>query len=150
MLRDRLNEELKSAMKAKEADRVGTLRLVNAAIKDKEIALRGEGKPAIDEQGVLDILQKMVKQRRDSIQAFEAGGRTDLAAKEQGEIDIISAFLPTQLSDAELATACAGVIGDLGAAGPKDMGKVMGALKERFAGQMDFTKASAKVKELLS
>lgn len=150
MLRERLNEELKTAMKAKEALRVSTLRLITSAIKDKDIALRGEGKGAVDDQGVLDIMQKMVKQRRDSIQAFEAGGRADLAAQEQSEIEIISAFMPAQLSDAELAAACGAVIGEVGAAGPKDMGKVMAALKERFAGQMDFTKASAKVKELLS
>ena len=150
MLRERLNEEVKLAMKAKEALRVSTLRLVTAAIKDKDIALRGEGKGPVDDQGVLDLLQKMVKQRRDSIQAFEAGGRKDLADTEQAEIDIISAFMPAQLSDAEMASACAAVIADVGAAGPKDMGKVMAALKERFAGQMDFTKASATVKQLLS
>lgn len=150
MLRERLNEELKTAMKAKEALRVGTLRLITSAIKDRDIALRGEGKGAVDDPGVLDLLQKMVKQRRDSIQAFEAGGRLDLAAQERSEIEIISAFLPAQLSEAEMAAACAASIAEAGAAGPKDMGKVMAVLKERFAGRMDFTRASAKVKELLS
>jgi hypothetical protein len=150
MLRERLTEEVKAAMKAKEAHRLGTLRLIMAAIKDKDISQRGEGKGAVDDQGILDLLQKMVKQRRDSIQAFEAGGRVDLAEKERSEIEIISAFMPAQLTDAELTAVCAATIGAIGASGPKDMGRVMAALKERYAGRMDFTKASAAVKQLLS
>jgi uncharacterized protein YqeY len=155
MLRERLTEAVKEAMKAKDAPRVSTLRMVQAAIKDKDIALRGEGKPAADNQGILDLLQKMVKQRRDSIEAFTAGARPDLAEIEQKEIAIIAAFMPTQLSEAEVEAACKAVIAECGAQGPKDMGpkdmgKVMALLKEKFAGQMDFSKASAKVKQLLS
>ena len=148
-MREKINDDLKTAMKAGEKDRVGTLRLINAAIKSADIDARPSGKDKVDEAGVLAVLAKMIKQRRDSIEQFVAGGRQELADKEAAEIKVIEAYLPKQMDVAEAKTAIAAVITEVGAASPKDMGKVMAALKARYAGQMDFGKASAAVKELL-
>ncbi len=148
-MREKINADLKVAMKAGDKDRVGTLRLINAAIKSADIDARPSGKDKIDEAGVLGVLAKMIKQRRDSIEQFVAGGRQELADKEAAEIRVIEAYLPKQMDAAEAKAAIAAVIKETGAAGQKDMGKVMAALKARYAGQMDFGKASAAVKELL-
>ena len=148
-MREKINDDLKTAMKAGEKDRVGTLRLINAAIKSADIDARPSGKDKVDEAGVLAVLAKMIKQRRDSIEQFVAGGRQELADKEAAEIKVIEAYLPKQMDVAEAKAAIAAVIAEVGAASQKDMGKVMAALKARYAGQMDFGKASAAVKELL-
>ena len=146
-MREKINADLKEAMKAGEKDRVSTLRLVNAAIKSADIDARP--KDLISDADILSVLSKMVKQRRDSIEQFTSGGRQDLADKEAAEIKVIEVYMPTQMSEAEAKGAIAAVIKETGAAGPKDMGKVMGALKAKYAGQMDFGKASALTKELL-
>jgi hypothetical protein len=148
-MRDKINADLKVAMKAGEKDRVGTLRLINAAIKSADIDARPSGKDKISDTDILSVLAKMVKQRRDSIEQYTAGGRQDLADKEAAEIVVIEAYMPKQMDEAEARSAIAAAIKETGAAGPKDMGKVMGALKARYAGSMDFGKASAQVKELL-
>ena len=148
-MREKINDDLKTAMKAGEKDRVGTLRLINAAIKSADIDARPSGKDKVDEAGVLAVLAKMIKQRRDSIEQFVAGGRQELADKEAAEIKVIEAYLPKQMDVAEAKAAIAAAIAEVGAASQKDMGKVMAALKARYAGQMDFGKASAAVKELL-
>jgi uncharacterized protein YqeY len=148
-MREKINDDLKTAMKAGEKDRVGTLRLISAAIKSADIDARPSGKDKVDEAGVLAVLTKMIKQRRDSIEQFVAGGRQELADKEAAEIKVIEAYLPKQMDVAEAKAAIAAVIKEVGAASQKDMGKVMAALKTRYAGQMDFGKASAAVKELL-
>jgi uncharacterized protein len=147
-MREKINSDLKVAMKAGEKDRVGTLRLVNAAIKSADIDARPSGKE-ITAADLLGVLTKMIKQRRDSIEQFVAGGRQELADKEAAEIRVIEAYLPKQMDAAEAKDAIAAVIKEVGAASQKDMGKVMAALKARHAGQMDFGKASAAVKELL-
>lgn len=149
MLRDQLATQLKEAMKAKDADRLGTVRLIQAAIKDRDIANRGSGKGEASDDEILQILAKMVKQRDESARIYEENNRPELAAKERGEIAVIQDFLPKQLSDDEVRANIAAIIKEVGAEGPKDMGKVMAALKERYAGQMDFAKASGTVKELL-
>jgi uncharacterized protein YqeY len=148
-MRDKINADLIVAMKAGEKSRVGTLRLVNAAIKSADIDARPSGKDKIDDAGILGVLTKMIKQRRDSIEQFVAGGRQELADKEAAEIRVIEAYLPKQMDAAEAKAAISAAIKEVGAAGQKDMGKVMAALKARYAGQMDFGKASAAVKELL-
>ena len=151
MLRAQLNEALKTALKAKQPRRVSTLRLILAAIKDRDIAARPEGnREGVDEAEIHAILQKMVKQRRESISHYEAGGRLELAAQEAEDIDIVHEFLPQQMNEAEVGEAARRVIEELGAGGLKDMGRTMAALKARYAGRMDFAKASAVVKELLS
>jgi hypothetical protein len=150
-LREQINDSLKEAMKARDQKRVGTLRLVNAALKDKDIAARTEtSRELLGDEEILSLLAKMIKQREDSIAAYEAGNRPELAAAEKDEIAIIREFMPKQMSTDEAKAAIAKVIADVGAASMKDMGKVMGALKERFAGQMDFGKASGQVKDALS
>jgi uncharacterized protein YqeY len=150
-LREQINDSLKEAMKAKDQKRVGTLRLVNAALKDKDIAARTEtSRELLGDNEILSLLAKMIKQREDSITAYEAGNRPELAAAERNEIAIIRDFMPKQMSAEEAKAAIAKVITELGAASIKDMGKVMAALKERFAGQMDFGKASSAVKEALT
>ena len=150
-LRERINDSLKEAMKAKDQKRVGTLRLVNAALKDKDIAARTEtSRELLGDGEILSLLAKMIKQREDSIQAYDAGNRPELAAAERDEIAVIREFMPKQMGADEAKAAIAKVIGEVGAASIKDMGKVMAALKERFAGQMEFGKASAAVKELLT
>jgi uncharacterized protein len=148
-MRDKINDDLKTAMKAGDKDRVGTLRLVNSAIKSADIDARPSGKDKISDADILSVLAKMVKQRRDSIEQFNAGGRPELAAKEAAEITVIEGYLPKQMSDDEAKAAIAAVIKETGAAGPKEMGKVMAALKAKYAGQMDFGKASALTKDLL-
>lgn len=150
-LRERINEQLKEAMKAKDQRRVSTLRMILAAIKDKDIAARTEtSREGISDEDVLSLLAKMVKQRDDSITAFVVGNRPDLADAEREEIAIIREFMPKQMSEEDAKAAAAETIKDVGASSMKDMGKVMAALKERYAGQMDFAKASALVKDLLS
>ena len=150
-LRDEINDSLKEAMKAKDQKRVGTLRLVNAALKDKDIAARTEtSRELLGDDEILSLLAKMIKQREDSIEAYEAGNRPELAAAERAEIGIIREFMPKQMSPEETKAAIAKVIADLGAASIRDMGKVMAALKERFAGQVDFAKVSGAVKEALT
>ncbi len=148
-MRDKINDDLTTAMKAGEKDRVGTLRLINSAIKSADIDARPSGKDKISDADILSVLAKMVKQRRDSIEQFNAGGRPELAAKEAAEITVIEGYLPKQMSDDEARSAIAAIVKETGAAGPKDMGKVMAALKAKYAGQMDFGKASALTKDLL-
>jgi uncharacterized protein YqeY len=150
-LRTRLNDALKTAMKAKDARAVSTVRLILAALKDRDIAARSKGNhEGIDEAEILQMLQTMVKQREESIALYEKGGRLELAQQEQEEIDIIRGYLPKQLSDAEIASAVKEVVAELGAANLKDMGRTMAALRERYAGQMDFAKASGVLKAQLS
>ncbi len=150
MLRDSINNALKEAMKARDERRVSTLRLVNAAIQSADIEAGSQKKLPLSEADLLSLLQKMIKQRQDSIELYEKGGRADLAAKEKGEIEIISGFLPKQMSDVEAGHAIAAIVHEINAQTMKDMGRVMATLRERFAGKMDFGKASAKIKELLS
>ncbi len=152
MIREKIDAELKSAMKARDDKlRVSTLRLVNAAIKDRDIAARGNDCcNGVTDEEILGILSKMVKQREDSAAAFDKGGRPDLSAQEREEIEVIREFLPRQLSDAEIEKEVAEVVASLNAKGLKDMGRVMGALKERHAGAMDFSRAGALVKKALS
>ncbi|MFS2176241.1 GatB/YqeY domain-containing protein [Rhizobium pisi] len=150
MLRDQLATQLKEAMKAKDAERLSTVRLIQAAIKDRDIANRGTGKEQASDDEILQILAKMVKQRDESAKIYEENSRPELAVKERAEIVVIQDFMPKQLSDSEVRANVSAIIAETGAAGAKDMGKVMAALKERYAGQMDFAKASATVKELLS
>ncbi len=151
MLRTRLNDALKAAMKAKNELSVSTLRLILAALKDRDIAARSKGnKDGIPDGEVLGLLQSMIKQRRESIAAYEKGGRMDLARQEAGEIAVIESFLPTQMGEDEMTAAIDKVIAEVGAASLKDMGKAMGALKQQYAGKMDFGKASALVKTRLS
>jgi uncharacterized protein YqeY len=149
VLRNNINESVKAAMKAQDKPRLGTLRLMNAAIKNADIEAERAGK-SLAEDDLLGLLQKMIKQRQESVDIYEKGGRKELADQERGEIEVIKGFLPQQMSEAEAKAAIAAVIKDTGAAGMKDMGKVMAALKERHAGTMDFGKASGLVKGLLS
>ena len=149
-MRTELNDALKSAMKVKDALATSTLRLIQAALKDRDIAARSKGNTdGIDDDEILGLLQSMIKQRRESIEAYKKGGRMELAEQEAGEIAIIERFLPKQMTADEIAAAVDGVIAEFEATTLKDMGKVMGALKERFPGRMDFSKASAQVKEKL-
>ncbi|WP_112874800.1 GatB/YqeY domain-containing protein [Paracoccus endophyticus] len=150
-LRDRISAATKDAMKARNADRLSTLRLIGAAIKDREIARRGDGheNAALSEDDLMALLARMVKQRQESARAYEEGGRLELAEKEQAEIALIREFLPRQLDSAEVAAAVDRVIADLGATGVRDMGRVMAALRERHAGQMDFGAVGAVVKSRL-
>jgi uncharacterized protein len=149
-LRDRLQTSLKEAMKAREVDRLSTLRLINAAIKDREIAARGEGDGAvIEDPDILAILGRMVKQRQESARAYEEGGRLELAEKELAEIGVIAEFLPRQLDAGEVDAAIAAAISEAGAVGIRDMGKVMAVLKGRHTGQMDFGAVGPRVKDRL-
>ena len=148
-MRQTIGDALKTAQKAKDGERVSTLRLINAAIQTRDIENRGAGKEPASDDEVLQILAKMVKQREESAKAFEDGKRPELAAKERAEIVLIREFMPKQMDDAEAEAAIATVIAETGAAGVRDMGKVMAALREKFAGQMDFGKASGTVKRLL-
>ena len=149
-MRDRLMEDVKAAMKAGDRPRLSTLRLIQAAIKDRDIANRGVGKDAASDDEILQLLAKMVKQREESAKAFEDGGRAELAATERAEIAVIRDFMPKQMDQAETEAAIRAVVAETGAAGIKDIGKVMAALREHYAGQMDFGKASGTVKALLS
>ena len=141
MLREEINSALKTAMKARDELRVSTLRLINAAINNAEIEAEMRGRAPLKEDEVLDLLQKMIKQRRESVEIYEKGGRKELADKERDEIEIIGAYLPKQLSEAETQAAIAETISRLGAKGIKDMGKIMAALKQSYAGKMDFSRA---------
>lgn len=149
-MRERINSELKDAMRAKDAPRLSTLRLINAAIKDKDIAARTDGQDAgVPDEDILAILAKMIKQRLDSITAYEEAGRLELAEKERAEVTVIEEFLPRQLNDAEINAAINAAIAEIEASSIRDMGRVMGALKAKYAGQMDFSKAGAVIKGLL-
>jgi uncharacterized protein len=150
MLRDDINTSLKEAMKAGDARRVSTLRLVNAAFKNADIEARGQGKGPLGEDEMLAILQKMIKQRQEAIELYDKGGRAELAQQERDEIAIIASYLPKQMSEDEVKAAIAAAIAETGAAGMKDMGKVIAALKGKFTGKMDFAKASGLVKGALT
>ncbi len=147
-MREKFSSELKAAMKAGEKRRVATIRMIMAALKDKEIAARGQGKTVSDED-ILALLQKMTKSREESQEIYEKAGRADLATQEGEEIAIIQGFLPQQLSEAEVAQAIAAAIAETKATSIKEMGNVIGALKGKYAGRMDFAKASARVKRML-
>jgi len=150
MIREQIKSKLVEAMKAKDEKATGTLRLINAAIKDKDIDARTKGNmDGIDDAGVLSLLQSMIKQRRESIDMYTKGGRSDLVAAEQAEIDIIQSFLPKQMSDEEVKAAIQAIVAETGASSIKDMGKVMGALKAKYAGQLDMGKASGLIKSIL-
>ena len=149
-LRERIGAALKDAMKSKDAERLSTLRLINAAIKDKDIAVRGDGGDAtVGDAEVLAILGRMVKQRQESARAYEEGGRLELAEKELNEIKVIEDYLPRQLSSEEVRAAISSAIAEVSAASIRDMGKVMAALKAKYTGQMDFGAAGPMVKDLL-
>lgn len=149
MMRDDINNAVKEAMKAKDERKLSTLRMVNATIKNADIEARGQGKPPLSDAELLGVLQKMIKQRQESVELYQKGNRADLVKQEQEEIAIIQGYLPKQMSDAEMTAAIEAAIKDTGAAGMKDMGKVIGALKGKYAGQMDMATASALVKAKL-
>jgi uncharacterized protein YqeY len=150
MLRDQIKSELVVAMKAKDEAKVSTLRMIGATLKDKDIAARPSGKTdGISDDEILSMFQTMIKQRKESIELYEKGGRSDLVQKEKAEIEIISSFLPEQMDDNAVKAAIESCIKETGASSIKDMGKVMGALKAKYAGQMDFGKASGLIKSLL-
>jgi uncharacterized protein len=151
MLRTRISDALKTAMKSKQTHTVATVRLIMAALKDRDIAARSKGNSdGISDDEILSMLQSMIKQRRESVEMYEKGGRAELAQQEADEIKIIQAYLPEQMDDDAVSAAIDEAVGEVEAMSLKDMGKVMGILKERFAGQMDFSKASVRVKEKLS
>ena len=150
MLREKINDGVKDAMKSQDKLRLSTLRMVNAAIKNADIEARGAGKDALDDAALLALMQKMIKQREESVTLYDQGGRAELAEQERGEIAIIASFLPKQMSEQEMAAAIDAAIAETGAASMKDMGKVVGVLRGKYAGQMDFGKASALVKAKLS
>jgi uncharacterized protein YqeY len=150
VLRDEINTALKQAMKARDERRVSTLRLVNAALKNADIEAQGRGNAVLADEEILGLLQKLIKQRQEAVELYDKAGRTELAARERDEIEIISAYLPQQMSEAEAKTAIAEAIKATSATGIKDMGKVMAALKQGYSGKMDFGKASGWVKQLLA
>ncbi|MHA6825120.1 GatB/YqeY domain-containing protein [Ralstonia pseudosolanacearum] len=145
-LKAQITEDMKAAMRAKEMDRLGTIRLLQAAIKQREVDERIE----LDDAAVLAVIDKMIKQRRDSISQFQQAGRDDLVAKESAEVAVLQAYMPAQLSDAEVDAAVRDAVAKAGAAGPQDMGKVMGMLKPALAGRADMTQVSARVKAVLA
>ncbi|AIO70386.1 GatB/YqeY domain-containing protein [Burkholderia oklahomensis] len=145
-LRDQISEDMKAAMRAKESERLATIRLLLAAIKQREV----DERVTLDDAGVIAVVDKMIKQRKDSISQFEAAGRTDLVDKEQAEVAVLTAYMPAQLSEAEVAAEVRAAVAQTGAAGPQDMGKVMGVLKGKLAGKADMTAVSALVKAALS
>ena len=149
MLRDDINAAVKDAMKAKEERKLSTLRMVNSTIKNADIEARGQGKPPLADGDILAVLQKMIKQRQESVELYDKGGRAELAAQEREEIAVITAYLPKQMSEDEVKAAIAAAVSETSAAGMKDMGKVIGVLRGKYAGQMDFAKASALVKAAL-
>ena len=150
-LRAKLNDAMKEAMKAKDAQRLATVRLILAALKDRDIAARSEtNKELVGDDDILTLLAKMIKQREESAAVYRQGGRPELAEKEDAEIAVIRTFMPRQMDEADMKAAVQAVIAETGAASIKDMGKVMAVLKERFAGQMDFSRASAATKDALS
>jgi len=148
-MREKLKEDVKVAMKAGERQKVDALRLINAALKDKDIEARVSG-GTVSDTDVLAVLQKMIKSRQESLEIYEKNNRPDLAEKEKSEIAVISSYLPAQLGEAEAAEAIKAAIAEVGASSIKDMGKVVAALKDKYAGRMDFSKASAAVKAALS
>jgi uncharacterized protein YqeY len=150
MIRDQINEALKEAMKAKNERAVSTLRMVNSSLKNADIEARGAGKEPLGDAEVLALLQKMIKQRQESVALYEKGGRADLVVQEQEEIAIISGYLPKQMSEPEMKAAIEAAVKETGAAGMKDMGKVIGVLRGKYAGQMDMARASAMVKTQLA
>jgi uncharacterized protein YqeY len=150
MLRDQINNATKEAMKSGEKAKLSTLRLMSAAIKNADIEARGGGKGPLDDAALLSLFQKMIKQRQESVELYDKGGRPELAANERSEIEVIHGFLPKQMSDAEVEAAIKAAIAESGAASVKDMGKVIAALRAKYAGQMDFGKASGLVKAALS
>ncbi|MEA2981566.1 MAG: uncharacterized protein QOF09_3389 [Alphaproteobacteria bacterium] len=150
VLRENINNAMKDAMKARDERRVATLRMMNAAIKNADIAARGEGKEPLNEADLMSLFQKMIKQRQESAELYDKGARPELAAAERSEIEIITAYLPQQMSDVEAGAAISHLLQEINAETMKDMGRAMAALKERFAGKMDFGKASGKIKELLN
>ena len=150
MLRTKLSETLKTAMKSKDAPTTSTIRLIQAALKDRDIAARPKGNmDGISDDEILSLMQGMIKQRRDSIEMYEKGGRPELADKEAAEIGIIESFMPEQMDEATATAAVKAIVTEFEASSMKDMGKVMAALKERHAGSMDFSKASGMVKDIL-
>ena len=148
-MRERFTEELKVAMRAGDKRRLGTIRLIQAALKDKDIEARGAGKGQATDEEILGLLQKMIKQRQESIAVYEQNGRPELAQQEREEAEVIQSFLPQQVDEAETQAAIDAAIAETGATSLKDMGKVVGALKAKYAGRMDFGKASGLVKERL-
>jgi uncharacterized protein len=145
-LKDRINDDMKAAMRAKETERLGAIRLLTAAIKQKEV----DERVTLDDAAVIGIVDKMLKQRKDSIEAFEKAGRTDLADKEKAEVAVLCGYLPARLSQEEIAAEVKAIVAELGAKGPGDMGKVMGAVKQRLAGKADMGQVSAAVKAALN
>ena len=145
-LKDRINDDMKAAMRARETERLGTIRLLLAAIKQREV----DERIVLDDTAITAVIDKMIKQRKDSISQFEAAGRTDLVDKESAELTILSAYMPEQLSDAEIATEVQAAVAQTGATGPQDMGKVMGVLKPKLAGRADMTAVSGLVKAALA
>lgn len=151
MIREQIKAKLIESMKAKDEQAIGTLRLINAAIKDKDIEARPKGNPnGIDDSAVMSLLQSMIKQRKESIEMYRQGHRDDLAAKEQAEVDIIQSFLPQQMTEEEMKVAIRDVITQTGAISVKDMGKVMGTVKAKYAGRMDMGRASGLIKAALA
>ena len=148
-MRERFADEVKAAMKAGDKRKVGAVRLIQAALKEKDIEARGAGKGQASDEEILGLLQKMIKQRQESIATYEGAGRPELAQAEREEADIIASFLPRQMNEAETRAAVEAAIAEMGATSMKDMGKVVGALRGKYAGQMDFGRASAVVKEML-
>ena len=145
-LKDQINDDMKAAMRAKETERLATVRLLLAAIKQREV----DERITLDDAGITAVIDKMIKQRKDSISQFEAAGRTDLVEKEAAEVTVLTAYMPAQLSDAEIAAEVQAAVAEVGAAGPQDMGKVMGVLKPKLAGRADMTAVSGLVKAALS
>ncbi|MBI5132193.1 MAG: GatB/YqeY domain-containing protein [Rhodopseudomonas palustris] len=150
MLRDDINNAVKDAMRAKDERKLSTLRMMNSTIKNADIEARGQGKPPLSDGDLLGVFQKMIKQRQESVELYDKGGRAELAEQERGEIAVIQAYLPQQMSEDDVKAVIAATISETGAAGIKDMGKVIAALKAKYAGQMDFGKASGLVKAALT
>src|SRR5687767_8694615 len=148
-MRDRFTTEMKEAMKAGDKRKLGTVRLIQAALKDKDIEARGAGKGQATDEEILALLQKMIKQRQESIAIYDQNGRPELAQAEREEAEVIATFLPQQMDEAETKAAIEAAIAETGAASMKDMGKVVGVLRGKYAGRMDFAKASGLVKEIL-
>ncbi|CAE6772897.1 putative protein YqeY [Paraburkholderia domus] len=145
-LKDQINDDMKAAMRARETERLGTIRLLLAAVKQREV----DERVTLDDAAITAVIDKMIKQRKDSISQFEAAGRTDLADKEKAELAILAAYMPAQMSEAEIVAAVQAAVAQTGAAGPQDMGKVMGVLKPKLAGRADMTAVSAQVKAALA
>lgn len=145
-LKDQINDDMKAAMRARESERLATIRLLLAAIKQREV----DERVTLDDAGITAVIDKMIKQRKDSISQFEAAGRTDLVEKENAELQVLSAYMPEQLSDAQIAAEVQAAVAQVGAGGPQDMGKVMGVLKPKLAGRADMTAVSGLVKAALA